>query len=95
MISKGFYNFQQEDLLCNSLQHIFGSEKRGVHGFVTDDRTLLSVCAQTAYFPTDHNGKAIAQELRDALGFWKPGKNQDVSMTTESFTPQDQSSDSE
>ncbi|KAI5628279.1 zinc finger BED domain-containing protein 1-like [Silurus asotus] len=39
---------------------------------------------QTSYFPDDHTGEIIGQELKDAMAFWKLVKDRQACVTTDS-----------
>lgn len=54
--------------------------------YIDQDWNLKSKCLQTAYFPVDHTGEAIALGLSDALESWGLSEDKQVCITTDSGT---------
>ncbi|XP_056118286.1 E3 SUMO-protein ligase ZBED1-like [Rhinichthys klamathensis goyatoka] len=52
--------------------------------YVSESWEMRSVCLQTSYFPQDHTGQTIAQELKDALNSWGLSEERLSCMTTDS-----------
>lgn len=54
--------------------------------YINENWDLRNVCLQTAYFPEDHTGEMIGQELKDALSSWELSEERLTCMTTDSGT---------
>ncbi|XP_022042867.1 E3 SUMO-protein ligase ZBED1-like [Acanthochromis polyacanthus] len=54
--------------------------------YINESWNLRSVCLQTSYFPEDHTGDTIGQELKDALNSWGLSEERLTCMTTDSGT---------
>lgn len=54
--------------------------------YIDENWNLRNVCLQTAYFPEDHTGEMIGQELKDALSSWELSEERLTCMTTDSGT---------
>ncbi|XP_060774548.1 E3 SUMO-protein ligase ZBED1-like [Neoarius graeffei] len=52
--------------------------------YIEQDWTLKSKCLQTAYFPEDHTGEAIASGLTESLASWGLSESKQVCITTDS-----------
>ncbi|XP_060785451.1 E3 SUMO-protein ligase ZBED1-like [Neoarius graeffei] len=51
--------------------------------FIAPDFTIKSRCLQTAFFPEDHTGEALAQGLKDVLASWSLNKDKLTCITTD------------
>lgn len=51
--------------------------------FITTNFELKTRCLQTSFFPAEHTGDNIAEEMRGALADWNLKEDQQVSVTTD------------